>query len=225
MPETSSWPMKNASVTAPGVRSSINFVAWPFAVVCSCGKKSDSWSRDNGRDDARDGERNGSGESINHALKSKGSSTACSHTCMPKPRCRKSRMFIFPAFSQSQASIQRKTDSRLTMFVCFLIPFHHLQCHLQTNCTVLLEFRCFRRRKEKKLTRNRRCCWLRTWRSFLLVNSPVYTRSSQSSSVLQLITGEGKKEGYWRRYEKQRGKSREELRRLLWYNCRLKIYS
>lgn len=106
-----------------------------------------------------------------------------SHGCLHSQRSRSRRL-----------SIQRKTDSRLIIFVCFLIPFYHLQCHLQTNCTVLLEFRCFRRRKEKKLTRNRRCCWLRTWRSSLLVNSPIYTRSSQSSSVLQLITGEGKKE-------------------------------
>ncbi len=228
MAETSSWLMKNASVAEPGVLSLINFVAWPFAVVSSCGRKSDSWSRDNGRDDARDGERNGSGESSNHALdywKAKAApqhagTHACqnpvaeSHGCLHSQRSRSRRL-----------STQRKANSRLIMFVCFLISFHHLQCHLQTNCTVLLEFRSMRHRKEKKLTRNCRCCWLRTWRSFLLVNSPIYTRSTHFSSVLQLIRGEGKKEGYWRRYEKQRGKSREELRRLLWYDCRWKIYS
>lgn len=208
--------MKNASVAAPGVLSLINFVAWPFAVVNNCGRKSDSWSRDNGRDDARDGERNGSGESSNHALDYWKAKAAPQHAKIP---LQKVTDIYIPSILAVAGS------SRLIMFVWFLIPFHHLQCHLQTNCTVLLEFRCFRRRKEKKLTRNRRCCWLRTWRSFLLANSPIYTRSSRFSSVLQLITGDGKKEGYWRRNEKQRGKSREGLRRLLWYDCRWKIYS
>ncbi len=151
MAETSSWLMTNA--LAPGVRSLINFVAWPFAVVRSCGRKSDSWSRDNGRDDARDGERNGSGDSSNHALaywKAKAAPQhAGTHACQNPVAESHGRLHSQRSRSR-RLSIQRKTDSRLIMFVCFLIPFYHLQCHLQTNCTVLLEFRCFRRRKEKK---------------------------------------------------------------------------
>lgn len=91
--------------------------------------------------DARDGERNGQWrlkQPRAGLLKSKGSSTACrAHMHAKIPLQKVTDVYIPSVLAVAGLVYSVRQNSRLIIFVCFLIPFYHLQCHLQTNlhCT------------------------------------------------------------------------------------------